>query len=147
MSTKGPAVLRGVKRGLPRSHSARLVGVSPETVKKWLQKAGTEKDPDGTYAKFRDEYEEARAHAVNHYLELVEEAAQAPHGRGGQYAIWMLEKLDPRTYGRKLEIQGTVEHVKTFTFAPPPMTPPPREIEVAPKVLDIGGPREPDPNE
>ena len=131
---KKPAILEGVRLGMTQAASARAAGVSPNTLKGWIRRGkGLDRtDEDGIYAEFVEQLETAKAEAVYVLLQSVRNAAEAPHGRGWGAAAWLLAKLDPATYGDRLEVKGEVEHRKTYRFEAPVVPEP-----VKPKVIDI----------
>src|SRR4051812_22769902 len=78
--------------GLSDSAAAEFVGMSSSTVSRWKQ----------LYPEIGPKLQQARQEIRVHHLEIIEQAAQAENGRGWRAAAWMLERLFPADYARKM---------------------------------------------
>lgn len=115
-------ILHGIELGMTQAKAARNANVSPETVKEWMRRGRGDDhrpDVDGVYASFVEDVERAKAVAIKVLLESIRDAAKAPNGKGWGAAAWLLAKLDPATYGDKIEVRGEIEHRKTYRFEAP----------------------------
>jgi hypothetical protein len=78
--------------GLSDSAAAEHVGMSTSTVSRWKQ----------LYPEIGPKLQQARQEIRIHHLEIIEQAAQAENGRGWRASAWMLERLFPADYARKI---------------------------------------------
>ncbi len=141
--------LEGVRAGMGNTGAALRVGISPDTVKGWIQKARdspSKPDTDGIYSKFVAKLDEAKATAEFKLLQNIHTAAEAPHGRGWGAASWLLSKVNPRRFGDKIEVTGEIEHRKTYRFLAPEVPVPGAPRPVAAEVVQqaIAPPEDPD---
>lgn len=141
--------LVGVRAGMGNTGAALRVGISPDTVKNWIQKARdspSRPDTDGIYSEFVAKLNVAKATAEFTQLQNVQAAASSPHGRGWGAATWLLSKLNPKRFGDKIEISGEIEHRKTYRFLAPEVPEPGAPRSVAAEVVQhaIEPPEEPD---
>jgi transposase-like protein len=122
------AYLQALRLGMTRSKAAHAVGLVPDTVREWIKRGeGTDKRPDrpdGRYAKFVAQVEEAEAGCIKEALEKIVNASK-DHNHWTA-AAWLLERIAPQAYGRKqtTKVEGQVAHVTTYTFAEPPIPEP-----------------------
>src|SRR4051812_6703054 len=78
--------------GLSDSAAAEFVGMGSSTVSRWKQ----------LYPEIAPKLQQARQEIRVHHLEIIEQAAQAENGRGWRASAWMLERLFPADYARKV---------------------------------------------
>jgi hypothetical protein len=78
--------------GLSDSAAAEHVGMSSSTVSRWKQ----------LYPEIGPKLRQARQEIRIHHLEIIEQAAQAENGRGWRASAWILERLFPADYARKI---------------------------------------------
>src|SRR5947209_4869507 len=78
--------------GLSDSAAAEQVGMSSSTVSRWKQ----------LYPEIGPKLQQARQEIRIHHLEIIEQAAQAENGRGWRASAWILERLFPADYARKV---------------------------------------------
>ncbi|HEV7401717.1 MAG TPA: hypothetical protein VGO11_02280 [Chthoniobacteraceae bacterium] len=78
--------------GLSDSAAAEFVGMSSSTVSRWKQ----------LHPEIGPKLQQARQEIRIHHLEIIEQAAQAENGRGWRASAWMLERLFPADYARKM---------------------------------------------
>jgi hypothetical protein len=78
--------------GLSDSAAAEQVGMSSSTVSRWKQ----------LYPEIGPKLQQARQEIRIHHLEIIEQAAAAENGRGWRASAWILERLFPVDYARKI---------------------------------------------
>src|SRR4051794_1603416 len=78
--------------GLSDSAAAEQVGMSSSTVSRWKQ----------LYPEIGPKLQQARQEIRIHHLEIIAQAAAAENGRGWRASAWILERLFPADYARKI---------------------------------------------
>jgi hypothetical protein len=78
--------------GLSDSAAAEHVGMSSSTIARWKQ----------LYPEIAPKLQQARQEIRIHHLEIIEQAAAAENGRGWRASAWILERLFPADYARKI---------------------------------------------
>src|SRR3954447_22256661 len=78
--------------GLSDSAAAEQVGMSSSTVSRWKQ----------LYPEIGPKLQQARQEIRIHHLEIIEQAAAAENGKGWRASAWILERLFPVDYARKI---------------------------------------------
>jgi hypothetical protein len=116
--TKGEAILKALRLGVPRETASRAAGVAPATFFRWvahgaeiagLIEQATERDQDPPQLtdnqrrllEFREEVEKADAQAVVYAVNLVREAMPSDW----KAAMTFLERRYPGEWGRRLEVK------------------------------------------
>ncbi len=87
-----------VRGGLPLSKAAEHEGISYRTLCRW------QKREDGAYAGFCHSLKRARAEA-----QVLWVGAIARGEDGWQSRAWLLERSDPKNWGRRMEMKAKVE--------------------------------------
>jgi hypothetical protein len=87
-------VINAVKRGLPRTHAARLARINPDTLFEWLRR-GREGEPG--YSEFSERVREAEAYDVDELLGYMREHAKVSH----QACAWLLERRAPKYFAAR----------------------------------------------
>ncbi|HEV7402485.1 MAG TPA: helix-turn-helix domain-containing protein [Chthoniobacteraceae bacterium] len=78
--------------GLSDSAAAEQVGMSTSTISRWKQ----------LYPEIGPKLQQARQDCRIRHLEIIEKAAAAENGRGWRASAWILERLFPADYARKI---------------------------------------------
>ncbi len=97
-----------LENGATYQAAASMSGISNSTLKSWMQKGNEaiEKDIDNIYVAFVSAVTHARE---NWKQSLVEQIRQA--GTEDWRALaWLLERQFPKEYGRKLELDGSLDN-------------------------------------
>lgn len=103
------ALLKCVELGMPYKQAALVVGVSAETISRWLARGENPRDEkDEIYVKLVKEIERAQAKFIKANLEIIEKAAR----RDAHHAEWLLERRLPAEFGKRMEVD--VGPSKTF---------------------------------
>ncbi len=90
-----------VRGGLPLSKAAEHEGISYRTLCRW------QKREDGAYAGFCHSLKRARAEA-----QVLWVGAIARGEDGWQSRAWLLERSDPKNWGRRMEVKQEVKQPK-----------------------------------
>lgn len=91
-------VVQAVAKGYPRDTAAKLAGIAPTTLFKYLR-LGREGDPD--YAEFAKRVKRAEAESETELIDRVRDASRV----SWQAAAWMLERRRPQRYSlRRAEV-------------------------------------------
>ena len=82
--------------------AAHYAGIAPSTYYNWMKRGREAKKGDERYVEFMEAIEKARAEAIMVNLVIIRRAAQEGNW---QAAAWWLERVMPRVYGRKQQIE------------------------------------------
>jgi len=132
---KGPLILENIRLGMLPKAAALAAGISKRTFEEWkLRGKGKHRreDPHGIYARFLEQIDTAEAEAVERALKTIRRAMKGKGADSVNAAKWLLSKLDPATYGDRVEVRGHVEHRKTYRFKAPEIPEP-----VQPRTIDM----------
>jgi hypothetical protein len=100
--------------------AAALAGITRQTLLRWRDRGARGESP---YREFCVAIEEARAKKVLRYLRSVEQAATRAKDPDWRAAAWVLERTEPRHYGREERVE--VEHTgeRAILVLPARLTP------------------------
>jgi transposase-like protein len=88
-------ICEALRVGASLEHTAKYIGVSRRTLSRWIERAQNETE-DGELRQFHQQLEKARADLVIALLLKINHAAN----KNWKAAVWMLERLHPKLYGR-----------------------------------------------
>lgn len=88
-------ILQALRSGAFRGEAARLAGVAPDTLSRWLSR------PEPIFVDFRREVAHAEAEAEMAALAQIQQAAWQDH----RAAEWILERRFPIRWGRRKTIK------------------------------------------
>lgn len=100
-------IIRYIQAGAYISHAANAVGISEDTIKKWIRN-GVE-DSDSIYGAFVDDLKRAKATAIMRNVMIVQRAAQDDWTA----AKWLLSVMEPDIFGNKSTVRTEITAVDT----------------------------------
>jgi transposase len=104
-------IITFIKAGSYLETAAAAAGVNSSTLHRWLKRGAQGEEP---FAGFRSSVEAALAEAELRDLARIDRAAETQW----QAAAWKLERRNPKKWGHRVDLTGTVDGAITHANAP-----------------------------